>query len=63
MDLGGILWFAIKFIGPVVLLAALAWAIWRNKKSTIPESVTENATRRLYAEEDRRERAGSDGEP
>ena len=61
-NLGGFLWSSLKFIGPVLLLAALGWAIWRNRKSRIPEDVTESGTRRLYAEEEQRRRRGIDGE-
>jgi hypothetical protein len=47
MDLGGFLWMVVK-IGPVFLLAAIAWAIWRNKRSRVPEEVTEAGARRVY---------------
>ena len=61
-DLGGTLWLVLKFVGPVALLAVLAWAIWRNKKSRIPDQVTETGARRVYAEEEDRRRRDMDGE-
>jgi hypothetical protein len=61
MDFGGFNWALLKFVGPIVLLAAIAWAILRNRASRRSETVTEDATRRLYREEDQRERHGDDG--
>jgi hypothetical protein len=62
VDVGAVLWVVLKFGGPVILLAVLGWAIWRNKQSRIPERVTEAGTRRVYDEEERARRAGTDGE-
>ncbi|HYI49700.1 MAG TPA: hypothetical protein VEX35_14670 [Allosphingosinicella sp.] len=46
----------------MLLLAVLGWAIWRNKKSRIPEEVTEAGTRRVYREEEQARREGRDGD-
>jgi hypothetical protein len=62
MDMGGFFWTLLKFGGPVLLLAMLGWAIWRNKKSRIPEEATEAGARRVYREEERARRAGTDGD-
>jgi len=62
MDLGGLSWSLITIVGPVVLLAVAAWAIWRNKKSRVPDEVTEEGTRRVYREEEQARRSGTDGE-
>jgi hypothetical protein len=53
MDLGGFLWTLIK-IGPLFLLAAIAWAIWRNKRSRVPDAVTDAGTRRVYHKDETR---------
>ena len=55
------LWPLITIVGPILFVAVLAWALWRNKQSKIPKSVTETATRRLYAEEEQASRDGTDG--
>jgi hypothetical protein len=62
MDFGAFLWILLKFGGPVILLAVLAWAIWRNKQSRIPNEVTEAGARRVYEQEERARRAGTDRE-
>jgi hypothetical protein len=61
MDFGGFNWAILKFVGPLALLAAIAWAILRNRASRRSRAVTEEGTRRLYREEDKRERRGDDG--
>ena len=60
MGEGGWQWALITIVGPVVLLLALAWAVVRNKRSRIPEDVSEAGARRVYEEEERRRRTGSD---
>ena len=55
-------WTLITVVGPILLLAALAWAMWRNRRAKTPERVTEAGTRRVYAEEERRRREGTDDE-
>jgi hypothetical protein len=57
------LWPIITIGGPILLIAALAWAIWRNKQSPIPRGVTEAGTREVYAQEERLRREGKDDIP
>ena len=53
MDLGGGSWGIITIVAPILLLAVIAWAALRNRKSTPAErEETERATRDLYREED-----------
>ena len=56
------IWSLVTIIGPIIFVAVLAWAIWRNKRSRVPEGVTEGAARRLRAEEEQARRDGTDGE-
>lgn len=52
MDLGGGSWGIITIIGPLLLVAVLAWAALRNRTSRAKRDETERATRELYREED-----------
>ncbi len=49
MDAAGANWGLLTIVGPLLLGAALLWALLRNRKST-PREIerTEDATRRLY---------------
>jgi len=50
-------------LGPAVLLLVLIWLAMRgrsNRGSSAPEQKTEQATERLYKEEERRRREGTD---
>jgi len=40
-------------LGPVLLAAALAWAMLHNRTSRRQKAETEQATKRLYEEQDR----------
>jgi hypothetical protein len=48
------LWGVMTILGPVLLLAALTWAMVRNRQQRTPESqeLTERATRELYEQLD-----------
>jgi preprotein translocase subunit YajC len=48
------LWGVMTILGPVLLLAALTWAMVRNRQQRMPESqeLTERATRELYEQLD-----------
>ena len=46
-------WTLVTIIGPLLLLAVIAWAFLRNKKSDIDPNITEEGTRRVYREEQR----------
>jgi hypothetical protein len=62
MDLGGGNWAIINIVGPLLLAAALLWALLRNRKSSRSDvDRTEQATRDLYREEEERRRTGDDG--
>ena len=62
MDTGGINLFVIEVIGVIILLAVIAWAVARTKSKGRQTSnpTTEQATRDLYAEEERRRKDGVD---
>lgn len=51
------LWSAVVVIGPIVLVAALLFAILRNRRSPREEAHTEAATRELYKEQSAEDRA------
>ena len=67
MDLGGFNWTILDIVGPLLLLAVIAWAILRNRRARSSIDETERGTRRVYdqAEEVRtrhgEEHAGQDG--
>ena len=46
-------WNLVTFLGPIVLLAAIIWAIVRNKKAKVDPRISEEGTRRVYEEEQR----------
>jgi len=55
------LWTLVTIVGPILFVAIVAWAIWRNKRSGVPERVTEAGARQLRAEEEQARRSGTDG--
>ena len=61
MDAGGVSWSLITIVGVVLLGAVIAWAALRNR--TTREDESEQATRRLYEEEDREHHGESDRVP
>ena len=55
------LWPVITIVGPVVLAGVILWAMLRNRASSRAEIArTEEATHRLYEQEDRAEHAEDD---
>ena len=48
-----------EIVGPIILLIVLIWLVMR-RRSTGKTGRTEQATRELYAEEERRRRDGTD---
>jgi hypothetical protein len=52
-------WWVIDIIGPAILLIVLIWLVMR-RRSTGKSGRTEQATRDLYAEEEKRRREGTD---
>ena len=63
MDSGGFNWTLLNIIGPVILLAAIAWALLRNRRSRRTDERSDAATRRVYEEEEREHRGESDNVP
>lgn len=61
-NVGSSLWSVLIIVGPLLLVAALAWAVWRNRKSRVPKQVSEAGARRLYDREEELRREGVDGE-
>jgi uncharacterized membrane protein len=53
------LYTLVVVIGPIVLLAAIAWAIFNNRRSREDEARTEAATRQRYAEQDADDKANA----
>ena len=54
-DLGS-QWGLLTIIGPILLAAAIAWAIFANRKPRLPIEDTEDATRKLYDEQNREDK-------
>jgi hypothetical protein len=63
MDFGGLNWAMMTIAGVVVLAAVLIWASLRNRSSRPRMEDSEEATRRLYEEEEREHRGESDHVP
>lgn len=51
------LWSFVVIAGPIILVAALLFAIMRNRRSHRDEARTEEATRALYKEQSAEDRA------
>ena len=58
------LWTLMTIVGPVILLVLLVWAVMRSRRGTGQATdttrQTEQATDRLYDEEEKRRREGTD---
>jgi len=63
MDSGGFDWMLVAIVGALVLVAAIAFAALRNRSERQPIGKSEDATRRLYEEEDRAHKGESDNVP
>jgi hypothetical protein len=63
MDSGGFNWTLLNIVGPIVLLAVIAWAILRNRRSRGVDERSEAATRQVYEQEEREHRGESDDVP
>ena len=63
MDIGGLHLGTMEIIAVVVLLVVLLWGVSRGRSGGKQDSPqrTENATDRLYREEERRHDQGTDG--
>ncbi len=53
MDTGGGIWSILTIVGPLLLLAVLAWVVMTNRRSRAAEQRTEQATRANYDRQDR----------
>jgi hypothetical protein len=51
MDLGAGSWAILNIVGPLLIVLVLGWAFLKNKKNKGGMDRTEDATRRLYDEE------------
>jgi len=63
LDSGGFNWTLLNIVGPIVLLAVIAWALLRNRRSRRVDERSEAATRRVYEQEEREHRGESDDVP
>ena len=63
MDFGGFNWVLIGIVGVIVLAAAIIWAALRNRSSRSSIEESEEATRRVYEQEDRDHKGESDYVP
>ena len=59
---GSSLWGLLTVVGPILLAAVVLWAVLNNRRSRGEKRRTEEATRNLYKEVDRTDKAagGSD---
>ena len=63
MDAGGFNWTLLTIIGPALLAVVIAFALLRNRRSRVSNDVTEQATHRLYQEEEAERRGSSEKGP
>ena len=63
MDSGGFDWLLLAIVGALVLAAIIAFAALRNRSERQSVGKSEDATRRLYEEEDRAHKGESDNVP
>ena len=52
MDAGGFNWSLLTIVGPAILAVVILWALLKNRASRADRDRTEDATRRLYQEEE-----------
>jgi hypothetical protein len=63
MDFAGFNWALMTIVGAIVLAAVMLWAAMRNRSSRPRDEDTEEATRRVYEEEEREHHGESDDVP
>ena len=59
---GSSLWGLMTVIGPILLAAVILWAVLHNRLSKKAEQRTEAATRKLYEDTDRADKAAGRGD-
>jgi len=64
MDAGGFNWTLLTIVGPALLAVVILWALLRNRGVSRAETDrTEQATHRLYEQEEAERRGSSDKGP
>jgi hypothetical protein len=63
MDFGGFNWSLLTIVGAIVLAVVIAWAALRNRSSRAEIDRSEQATHRVYEEEERAHHGESDNVP
>jgi hypothetical protein len=63
MDEGGFNWTLITIVGAIVLAAVIAWAALRKRASRSTVEHSEEATRKVYEEEERAHHGEGDDVP
>jgi len=64
MDAGGFDWTLLTIVGPALLAIVILWALLRNRgTSRAARERTEDATHRLYEQEEAQRRSDSDKGP
>ena len=61
MDFAGFNWTILYIVGPLLLLAVIAWAILRNRRAKTPPDRTERGARQVYDEAEEVRRRDVDG--
>ena len=61
--MGGFNWTLITIVGAIVLAAVIAWAALRNRTSRSTAEHSEEATRKVYEEEERAHHGEGDDVP
>ena len=57
MDAGGFDWTLLTIVGPALLAVVVLWAVLRNRATRAEKGRTEEATHRLYEQEEAERRA------
>ena len=55
--MSGTFWGLMTIVGPILLALALLWALLHNRRSSQQKARTERATRELYEQSDREDKA------
>ena len=63
MDAGGFNWTLLTIVGPALLAVVILWALLRNRGSRADRDRTDQATHRLYEEEEAERRGSSEKGP